>query len=168
MDIPAAFFALYNSTVSDLITKNVGVPCKISYANSRTQCINCYINPILGNSSNQYKSGGPVSFTDGTICPYCNGEGYIITERFDTIRMRAYFNRKDFIKIDIPINANNSTIQTIGFITDMPKLQQCVEIIVNTGIGNYSQYRYNLAGEILPWGLGQDKQFCVAFWNRNQ
>lgn len=167
MDIPQGIWDLYNNTTSDMILKNFGVNCKIIYGDTRVSCPNCVFNTITKSSSNIYKIGGPIPF-ENTVCPYCNGEGYTITENSETFKMRVYFNKKDFIRVEIPVTVTDSSIQTIAFITDMPKLQQAKEIIANTDVGNYSIYRYVLAAEILPFGLGPTKKYCIAFWNRNQ
>lgn len=168
MIIPQEIFDLYNQTVSDFTNLNFGVPCTLVYGANREQCPNCIYNSVAKTSSGVYKSGGPFPF-NGTICPYCAGVGYnMIQQNPDTIKMRVYFNRKDFLRIEMPITITNSMIQTIGFITDLPKLQKAQEMVANTNVENYSAYRYILAGEILPCGLGPVKNFCVAFWNRNQ
>jgi hypothetical protein len=167
MDIPQAYWNLYNQTVTDMIDKHFRTVCKIVYGNNRLECPNCYVNPIIGNSTNEYKAGGPQPFSN-SVCPYCNGIGYIVNQSSEEVNVRAYFSKKDFMKLEIPANVNDSTIQIITYLTTMPKLQAAVEIIVNTQLDNYAHYRYTLAGEILPWGLGPDKVFCVSYWNRNQ
>lgn len=167
MEIPSAFFDIYNSTASDFITNNFGVPCELFYESNALECINCIFNPITKSSSGIYKVGGPLPFV-GTICGYCNSTGRSLVQQTESILMRVYFTKKDFVKTDMPINMNSSTIQTIGFITDLPKLLRAHYIIVNTNVEGYSIYRYQLAGEIIVWGLGPVKKFCVAYWNRSQ
>jgi len=146
MDILQSYWDLYNNTVTDMIDKHFKTVCRVVYGNNRLECPNCYMNPIIGNSTNVYKVGGPQPFVD-SVCPYCNGEGFVITQQTENINVRAYFNKKDFI--------------------NMPKLQQCIELIVNTQLQNYAHYSFILLGEIIPWGLGPDKNFCVSHWERN-
>lgn len=167
MLIPQNIFNIYNNTISDLITNNVGVPCTLIYGSNRVQCPNCIYNSIAKTSSNIYNNIGPQPFTN-IICPYCNGIGFKIQEQTEDIFLRVYFTKKDFLKIDLPIISTDGLIQTIGFISDMPKLQKAKEIIANINVKNYSIYRYQLAAEIIPWGLGQTKKFCIAFWKRSQ
>lgn len=167
MIIPQAFFDLYNQTTSDMITNNFGVPCQLIYGDDKIECPNCVFNTITKGSSNVYKIGGPIPFQN-TICPYCNGAGYSLTQSTETILMRVYFSKKDFLRIEVPVTVVDSSVQTIGFITDMPKLQRAREVIMNSNIESYSIYRYILAGEVLPFGLGPVKNYCVAYWKRNQ
>jgi hypothetical protein len=167
MDIPQGVTDLFNSITSDMISKNFGVPCTLIYGANRQECINCVYNTITKSSTGLFKTGGPLPFI-GTVCPYCSGVGYKNIEVTETIKMRVYFNKKDFLRIELPITVTNSTIQTIAFITDLPKLQKAQEIIANSNLQNYSVYRYILAGEIIPYGgISPIKNFCIAYWNRN-
>ncbi len=167
VDIPQEVFDLYNETVVDFIDSNFGVDCTIIYKPNRIQCINCEYNPLTKSSSGVYKSGGPISF-NGTICPYCDGAGYKLDSSTDTIKLRVYYNKKDFLRVGLPFAIKDGMIQTIGHITDMPKLLRSQEMIANSSVEGYSIYRYVLSGNITPWGLGPDKKFCIAYWTINQ
>jgi hypothetical protein len=158
----------FNDTCSDFITNNFGVNCILYFGTKKTECPNCVYNSITGTSSNQYKSGGPIPFVD-TLCPYCEGVGYQIVENTDTVKMRVYYTSKDFIKIpNVPLNTEDSLIQTYAFITDLPKLEQAQYIIVNSDIESYKKLKYQLKGEIVPHGMGPVSKFCIAFWRRTQ
>lgn len=167
MIVPQSIFDLYNQTTSDMISSNFGVPCTLVYGSNRIECPNCLYNPVGKSSTGQYKSGGPIPFTN-VVCPYCAGVGYSIVDHIETIKMRVYWKRGDFMRVEVPITITNSSIQSIGYITDLPKIQRAQEIIANNTIQGYVAYRYVLAGEPLPFGLGSDKKYFVAFWNRNQ
>lgn len=169
MIIPQSLFDIYNKTTSDFITSNFGVNCAIIYGSNKSVCPNCVFNTLTKSSSNIYKSGGPVPFLN-IICPYCEGVGYKNLEQSETIRMRVYFDPKDFIKIEMPntLVIDAGTIQCIGFLTDLPKIQKCQEVQVDTDNNQYGIDRYNLSGTPNKWGLGQTKKYFIAFFNRKQ
>ena len=44
---------------------------------AKTECTNCYYDAIKKCSSGRYKTGGTKQFTNGSICPVCNGKGML-------------------------------------------------------------------------------------------
>lgn len=163
MQIPTFLFDLYNTTVSDMIDYNFGVPCTLYYGTNKELCPNCIFNEATGHSLNEYKVGGPVPFDSG-VCPYCNGEGFVDNQATEDIKLRVYFARKDWVKIELPINIRDGAIQTIGHIADMPKCKRANKIQVCTDISAYNTYTFELAGEPTPHGFKKD-HFFIAFWN---
>lgn len=152
----------YNEIASDMIDSYFGKPCKLYFGTSKNVCPNCNFNPITKKSSNIYKSGGPNPF-DGTICPHCDGEGFTYLETTETIKLRIYPSRKNWIKVDIPIAIQAGAIQTIGHIADLPKCRSAKYVTMNTETSGLLNCNYVLAGE--PTIHGLDKKFFVAFWN---
>ena len=167
MIIPQASYdtliAKYNSVMNDMIDSYFGVNCKLYFGTTKSVCINCNFNPITKKSSNTYKTGGPIVF-NGSICPYCDGEGYTSLETTETIKLRVYPNRKNWLKIAIPSAVKENAVLTIGHLRDMSKCRTAKFCQMNTDLGGHIIYNFQLAGEPIPHGL--DKKFFIAFWNR--
>lgn len=166
MEIPQRIFDMYYKTADDFIDLNFGVNCTLYYGPKKDICSNCIFNPVTGKSSNQYKDGGPIPF-EGSICPYCDGIGYTNIEATENIKLRVYFSRKDWVKIEIPVSIKDGAIQVIGHIEDMPKVRKARKIMVCAELEGYERFDFTLAGSPVPWGFRRNKYF-VTFMNRVQ
>lgn len=166
MEIPASVFNLYFETVDDFIDSNFGVNCILYYGTNKTICPNCIFNEATGRSSDIYLIGGPVSFDTG-ICPYCNGAGFVESQATETIKLRVYFEKKYWVKLELPINLADGAVQTIGHMADLPKCKMADKIVLCSDIQDYNKYTYSLASEPVPHGFKKNKYF-IAYWNRTQ
>ena len=166
MDIPTQLYDLYHSFVNDMILKNFGQDCKIQYPDKLSLCPNCYQDTFTNKSSNIYKPGGPVSFTAG-ICPWCNGEGYLKTEEFDIIKLRIYHSKRNWISIPINVEIPDGTVQVIGFMIDLPKLQLANHILLHIDAEGYTRQRYTVFSEPYPHGLGSTRKYFIAYLRRS-
>ena len=59
----------------------------------------------------------------------------------------------------------DASIQTIGFMTDLPKILSAKQLLVHKGIKDYKEMRFERVGEHIPLGLKQDRYFA-CFWKR--
>src|SRR5688572_25162626 len=71
--------------------------CKIYYPPKRVSCNDCTTAQLGGISTNVFQHGGPAPFTNAG-CTYCGGNGYKEEEVTDTVRLRIYWNKRDWIK----------------------------------------------------------------------
>ena len=153
----------YNA-FADLIDQ-LGKPCELVYPPKMEACANCLPDPIGKKSSNRYRNGGPYPFPMGSICPVCGGEGYRAIEISDTVTLLINEDPKSFQSfgnVDIP----QGTVQTKGFIANLPKVLKCAYLIKDINIKPYIEYRYKLAGEpLVPANIAPGKIF-VANWTR--
>ena len=151
-----------------LITGFPGKVCKLIYEPKDLECVNCYLSPDTGVSTSIYKSGGPIPFTNYTMCPYCGGRGRLQTEETENIRLRVYFNQKQFIQTAQTqhIVISGDTIQVIGYMTDLPKMQRAKEMTVDTQVEGYKEYRFQPLSTPIPWGFMHDRYF-TQLWKRN-
>jgi len=163
--IPSGVFDIYNEAVL-LFTRTA----TLVYPEKREQCPNCYMNTMgtRNKSVSSYRPGGPYPFDRGMPCPYCNGKGYKAVETSDDITLRIYWDRKSWYNVGIPIDIPNGMIQTISFISDLQKIEQCKYMIPNyDGIENYDKAKYEKNGSSFPQGFKQNTtKYVVTFWNR--
>lgn len=161
VDIPDSLFALYNEFADDFITKNFGVNCKLVYPAIREECSNCVLDVFGQRSSNIYKAGGPIPFTDG-LCPYCEGVGYKEIETTETLKLRVNWSKKQFIKIATLTTVPDGAVQIIGFLSDLPKIQRSSYIILNSDQNDNYTWAYILYSEPMPHGFKQNRYFVAT------
>jgi hypothetical protein len=163
--IPEEIFEAYQEVCDEFINNdNIGKACTLRYQPNITECPNCNFDSFTGKSANTYKAGGPLSFSN-SLCPWCNGEGTKEVEVTESIRLRLYWSRKDWLKLGLNLTLSDGDLMTIGFIADMPKCLQATSIRVITSQAHYGFWDFVLAADPFPHGFGKDKYF-IAFWKR--
>ena len=139
--------------------------CTLVYPERRQTCENCVTNTFGGRSTNAYKSGGPDPFNQGELCPLCGGEGYKNVESTESVELRIYYSRRDFIDVGFNADIPNNVIQTVGYMDDYEKLTKAKELLVDVGDAN--QGRYKRISEPYNQGFKQNPtQYIVIFWER--
>lgn len=160
---------LFNQGIDAILAQNaLTVPCIFKYETTkRDLCHNCTFNSINNRSSNRYNGTGPVFFPDNTTCPICRGFGYVDTSADETINMAIIFDSKYWLNWDSKsARISDGMIQSISSIALLPKIKNCKEIIVDTNISDYENYRYSLEADPQPVGLGSN-DYIVSMWQRS-
>ena len=78
----SALKKVYNNHIDSILASTgLATRCDFNFGTTNLNvCPNCIYDVSLKKSSGKYKSGGPVPFVLGKICPYCNGvESYPYT-----------------------------------------------------------------------------------------
>ena len=86
-------------------------------------------------------------------------------EKTEDITLKVYWDNRSWIKVGKDIVVPDNSIQTIGYMTDLPKILRAKELIVHKGIKDYGELRFIRSGEHYPVGLKQDRYFA-CFWER--
>lgn len=81
------------------------------------------------------------------------------------IKLKVYWNPKEWINITGAIQVPDNVIQTIGFMTDLPKVLAAKGLIVHKDIVDYKEMRFQRMGEHIPMGLRQNRYFS-CLWSR--
>lgn len=156
--LPSALFDEHEWVMDAFIDGQTGQPCKLIYKQIETECPNCYQDTSTGRSSGIYKPGGPISFTNYTTCPYCNGEGRSTLPNTETINLRTYWDIASWRKLGFA-HTGNTIVQVIGYMKDLSRLERAVELIVVNDKSNVREWRCVRDGEAAPWGFRQDRYF---------
>tara|TARA_B100001123_G_C15282006_1_gene1014336 strand:+ start:1112 stop:1603 length:492 start_codon:yes stop_codon:yes gene_type:complete len=90
---------------------------------------------------------------------------YREVEQTEDIKLKVYWDAKSWIKISNDIVVPDNSIQTIAYMTDLPKILRAKQLIVHKGIKDYGEIRFERVGEHYPMGLKQNRYFC-CFWKR--
>lgn len=164
--IPDDVFNDYYTICNELLTNtHTSSACTIVYPPRRDVCPNCTVVKTAIGSSNIYKQGGPYPFSQG-LCPYCSGQGYQEVAESESIRLRLYWNKKDWIRIGNKIQVPDAQLMTIGAIENMVKCQTSQYILIPSDQTGVNLYKFALAGEPFPHGFGKNTYFA-AYWKRD-
>jgi len=166
INIPSSVFDVYNEAIL-LFARSA----TLVYPEKKEDCPNCIMS-TMGTSNRSvsiYQPGGPYPFERGMPCPYCGGKGYKAIENTDTITLRIYWDRKNWVKTGAEINIPDMAIQTISYMTDLEKINKAKYLIPSyDGIEKYdTSARYEKAGVSFPQGFKQNTtKYVVSFWTR--
>tara|TARA_Y100000356_G_scaffold101340_1_gene86741 strand:+ start:1427 stop:1918 length:492 start_codon:yes stop_codon:yes gene_type:complete len=160
INIPASVFEKLNEAI--LLFNRT---CTLVYPERKDRCGNCIQNTIGGRSVNTYRSGGPIPFNRGSLCPLCGGKGVKLVEETKSVEMRVYHNRRDFINVGFNADIPSNVIQTIGYMSDYDDIIKAKELLVD--VGSYRQGRYKRMSEPFVQGFKQNPtQYVVVYWER--
>ena len=118
-------------------------------------------------SSNIYKIGGPIPFTQGN-CPYCYGLGVITTDHTVSLNLVVLWNYKDWIGWNgVPDHTNVpfGQAQTLSKLSTLSNIKSAKELIIDTDMSAYVKHRFERTSEPNPIGFGSD-DYIVANWKR--
>lgn len=149
----------------DSLIYTLGKTCRLFITPKTLRCINCIYDPINKRSSNIYLTGGPYPFPEGSQCPLCGGKGIIVEEAYDDVILLIQEDVSKFQKIG-SLNFPDGSIQTKGFITDLPKIQRCNYMLKHVDLSSILPQKYKLSGEpICPGNIVKSRYF-VCLWER--
>lgn len=163
-EIPTALINEYNWITDALIDGPTGKLCQLVFTPVDSECPNCYFSPETGHSTNMYRAGGPIPFTNFTTCPYCGGEGRRYEGQTENINLRVYTQPKDWLNIGVDIQNPNGVAQVIGYMNDLPKIEQATHIILDIDLEGIKRWTCQQLGDAMPWGL--NNRYFVMFVKR--
>lgn len=159
--------------ISDwFIDGEFGVTCKIGYPPTDGECPNCLFDPGTGYSANVYKTGGPISFPQHTVCPWCGGRGLMSIEQQEDIRLRVYWGGTNEPAAAATASSFNQLVKqtgfnssagdaiVIGYMDDLPKFRRSNYILVYSDL-NIEYWKCSRASEAKPWGFRKNRYFCA-------
>ena len=123
----------------------------VVYPSQKEKCPNCYQNTMGGRSVNFYKPDGPVPFSRGVLCPVCGGEGFRSIEGKDSVELRIYYNKREFVNVGFDVDVPNNVIQTIGYMDDY-------DLIIKVDIREYQN--------LIPKALNKTLLSILCFFGK--
>lgn len=157
--VPDALLAEHEWVADSLLDDNNATLCKLVYPPKHDECPNCIHSPQTNSSANIYKGGGPYPFTTGTICPLCGGSGRLTIQLEEEVRIRFYTKPSKYLPLEIKLSAPDGNAYLIAYMSDLPKFQRAVEIIVSSQSRGIKQWRYKFRGDPIPHGFNHDRYF---------
>lgn len=168
--IPSGILQYYNTGV-DATLEFGSIPTTLVYPGSKHVCPNCIQYQIAGtiSSARLYKTGGPIPFSQGQSCPYCQGLGYTIVEKTDIYNAVVYFDtrpafQRNIITTDIQLNQPSTYIQTKSFFTDYPRVIKAEKLRLSQFTAANRVLEFQMFGEPLP--VGFNNRYLLTNWKR--
>lgn len=156
--IPTALITAYQNGIDEII-RALGQDITLYFPPRMVPCTYCSTDTLGGKPTNRYSTGAP-GYVGNMVCEHCGGRNLIEQEYTDTVHMNVYYNAKDWLAFGLKIDVPHNSILTRAYFGDMAKLRMANLIELPDG-----KQRYQLAGELLPHGLGP-KRYCLGTWNR--
>jgi hypothetical protein len=158
-EIPTSLLDEHEWVSDALLDGDTGHDCKLYYPAKPTECDNCFLDPRTKRSSNIYKAGGPIPFDDHTVCPRCGGGGRSSLRTTESVNLRIYWEPRDWIDIGVKFDVAFGICMTIGYMTDLPKIEKAERILLNSDLGPIRRWFCKRAGEAVPHGFRQNRYF---------
>ena len=81
------------------------------------------------------------------------------------IKLKVYWSDKEWVKVSQNIVVPDADIQTIFYMSDLPKILKAKQLLVHKNIKDYGEMRFERSGEHIPLGLRQTR-YAACFWKR--
>ena len=167
--ITTEFKRIFRDSIDTLLVPNAfTVTCLLKYENTKKDlCFNCEFDAISQRAANRPKPAASIPFARETICPVCNGFGYIDTTTDEKINMAIIFDSKYWLNWGSKsVNIPDGMVQSLCSIDLLPKLKNCQRMIVDADISQYGNYSYSLYSDPEPVGLGSH-DYIISMWQRS-
>lgn len=158
INVPQSVFDKYFEVIDS--TFNIfGVTCQLVSIEKKEVIVHNPNNnlPDINSINNHRRNGGDRNRGTVTIKE---------TEVLTDIKLKVYWDSKQWVGITKDIVVPEGTIQTIGMMTDLPAVLKSKELIVHKDIKDYKEMRFQRQGEHIPLGLKQNRYFA-CFWKRS-
>lgn len=157
INVPQSVFDKYFDVI-DSTFDIFGVTCQLVSIEKREVIVNNPNNniPDRNTINNRKRGGGEYDVGTKTIREI---------ETLTDIKLKVYWDSKKFIGITDQLKIPDGSIQTIGFMSDLPTVLRAKQLIVHKEIKDTKELRFERFGEHIPIGLKQNRYFA-CFWKR--
>lgn len=171
VDLGSPFLSTDMYTVFNQYVTSVERTVTLVYPEKKEECPNCYLDTMgtRTRSISRYKASGPMPFTNGQPCPYCDGKGYKAVEDTDDITTRIYTDQKSWVNKPVNLRLPQGSLQLITKIEYAQQLKNAKYLIPKyNGLENIQTERYFRAEEIYSnsWVLNEQK-YVTSYWTQN-
>ncbi len=167
-DIKATVQQVFDDILLPAEEGGLGKHCRLIYPSKMIACENCVFDPTTNRSSNRPKSGAPIPFGPGGVCPMCNATGKMAEEHTEDVVFKCSWAPKRFMRLfpKIEMELAQSLVETKGYVTDIPKILQAERLVVDTSIEAYLRQTYKLfKSPGSPSNIIQGRYF-MAYWEQ--
>lgn len=159
INIPESVFTKYYDIIDSTITDIFGIDCTLVFVETVEEVSNTFDNIPANKSINAHRQ------QTGDFKRENKTYKEVATE--ETIRLKVYWNSKDWVKVGSSTVVPDNSIQTIFFASDLDKVMRAKYLLVHQNIETLREYRFTMLGEPFPMGLRQNRYFG-CFWQRSQ
>ena len=151
--IPQSVFDKYYDVV-DSTFDIFGVTCQLVYIQKVEELNNNFNNIPDNRSVNPRRRNS--DYNRG-------GKSYREVEKLEDIKVKVYWDSRNWTKVGGNIVVPENGIQTIFFATDLSKILKAKELIVHKSVKDLKEYRFKRSGDPFPMGIGLERYFG-CFW----
>jgi hypothetical protein len=157
---------IYNNQINLILAEDgLTTRCLLNYGiTNKNFCPNCVFDIGLKKSANKYKNNGPIFFSEGMICPYCNGLGFYGKQNSDQIYLAVLWDYKSWMSPPTNIAYPEGYVQTICHRSNVFKIRRAKDITIVLD-DNISNPVFQLHEEPTPAGLG-DNNYLFCMWKK--
>jgi len=157
INVPQSVFDKYFDVI-DSTFDIFGVTCQLVSIEKKEEIIKTPDNniPIINSINNRRVNGGTVNTGTKTIREI---------ETLSDIKLKVYWDVKQWVGITDQLKVPDGSIQTIGFMSDLDKILRAKQLIVHKEIKDIKEMRFERMGEHIPMGLKQNRYFS-CMWKR--
>lgn len=157
INIPESVFDKYYSIIDSTITDIFGITCQLQFVEKVEEISNTFNNIPPNKSLNaQQRRSGNYKRDQKTFKE---------VEKLEDIKLKVYWDSKDWTKVGGNIISPDTAIQTIFFASDMDRIMRASYLIVHNEITDIRAFKFVRSGEPFPMGLRQNRYFG-CFWKR--
>ena len=155
VNIPESVFDKYFEVIDSTFTI-FGVDCQLVYTSQVEIIDNTFDNIPDNKSINSHRRRRDHKN---------QGRTFKEVERFEDIRLKVYWDSREWAKVGGDIVAPANSIQTIFYTSDLDRVARAKELIVHNGIKDLKEMRFTKFGEPFPMGLRKIR-YTGCFWER--
>jgi len=162
------------SNAFDDMLNQLGKKCQLFYPSVDIVCPNCIVNPKSGVSTGRYKSGGPIPFNFGEICPVCEGKGVVVgTASSITTIFQLDWSIQPWMNLWAVGQSNGDRLARIpgsfvtikGYVEDIIHVARCDYAVMDIE-ANYTGNKFKLITEPASTGNIPKNRYFECTWVR--
>ena len=155
--IPESVFEKYYDVIDSTITDIFGIDCTLVFIEKVEEIVD---------DPNNYPDNKTINPNRRRNDTVRRGNKVIReVEKEETIRLKVYWDSKDWRKVGGDIVVPDTAIQTIFFDTDLERVMRAKYLIVHNAIEDKRAYKFSRLGEPWPMGL-RHYRYYGCFWQR--
>lgn len=155
ISIPESVYNIYFDVIDSTINTIFGVTCQLVFIEQKEEISNTFNNIPSNPSINAHRKDQD-QFSRG-------GKTFKETERLEDLKIKVYWDKKSWVHPFGNIVIPDGAIQTIGFMTDLPRVERAKCLIAHKDIKAIKEMRFKRWGRSFPMGLRQTRYFG-CFW----
>ena len=157
VSIPSGVYTKYKEFADEMIT-SFGVNCDLIYTHEVEVISDSVPRVKQRRGLSVQNRNDPAGFSRGTST-------YRTVEATDTVKLRVYRSKKDFVKIS-GFEVPDGAIQTIGYLSDLTKINRAIALVTDTELAGHDTFRCTRIAEPFPHAFKHDR-YIVCFWGRS-
>tara|TARA_B100000497_G_C7497112_1_gene303822 strand:+ start:140 stop:622 length:483 start_codon:yes stop_codon:yes gene_type:complete len=157
INIPESVFQKYYDVIDSTITDIFGVDCELVFIEKVEEIVDNPDNYPENKTINPNRRRNDVQKRGNKVIRE--------VERRENIKLKVYWDSKDWRKVGGGVVLPDTAVQTIFFDKDLHRVMSAKYLCVHNAIKDVHEYKFSKLGEPWPMGLRHYKYYG-CFWER--